>query len=98
MESDQAALIAEQLGRLADRIDARLKAVETAQGAHEAIEAERSASLKAQLADLKTMTSDHETRLRTLQDETTRARVILGLSSGGAVLASLAAALRAFLP
>ena len=96
MEQEQTALIAEQLGRLADRIEARLKALEVAQGSHEILETERANNQKDQIGDLKSMVADHETRLRGVQEQTTRNQVVLGLSSGGAVIASLAAAVKAF--
>jgi hypothetical protein len=98
MAESDAQLIAEQLGRLTDQLDARLKALETRLTNHQEIENERTASIKAGLADLKLVVSDHENRLRGVQDGIVTFRVWSGLISGGSGIAAIAALIKSFLP
>lgn len=97
MEEGDGKVIAEQLGRLADRIDARMQALETALKAHETLESERSANFKENVGELRKVAEDHESRIRTIGEATTRGQVVWGLASGGSGLAAILALLKAFL-
>ncbi len=86
MEEDQIQLITEQLGRLADKIGARMNVFEI-ELAHQ----------KERMDEVKETIDDHETRLRAVQDTATRSQVLLGLFSGGSLFASIAAFIKAFI-
>jgi len=88
MDSTEATLIAEQLGRLTDRITARLDAIEERQCHAKELGAEQAEAIKADLTDIKAQLADHETRLRAVQAETTTSKVILGLTGGGSSILS----------
>jgi len=90
-------VITEQLGRLSDKIGARMAAIEIELAHHKELDGEKMDNLKASLADMRKVVDDHESRLRTVQDQTTRNQVILGLTSGGSLMASLAALIKAFM-
>jgi hypothetical protein len=85
MEDEQIQLITEQLGRLSDKISARLAAVE--------IELDHYGE---KLSDTRKTVDDHENRLRSVTDQGTRNTVILGLFSGGSLMTSIAAFIKAF--
>lgn len=97
MDEDQVNLVTEQLGRLADRVNSRIEALEEKIGHHSDLDGERIDGLKAQLVELKQVVEDHEQRIRDVSKQTTQNTVVLGLASGGSVAASLAALLKAFL-
>ncbi len=64
MESAEARLLAEQLGRLSDALNSRMAAIETELRHHRELEQEQVAGIRSALADLRRTADDHETRLR----------------------------------
>lgn len=92
MDDAQAKLIAEQLGRMQDSINARLNAIEERLRHHTELDAERIASIRANLAglqktvesnkaDLQKTVDDHEARLRSNTDGVTTFKTWSGLAS-----------------
>ena len=97
MESDQVQLITEQLGRLSDKITARLSALESQLTHDQELGTEKIGNLAEKVADLRKVADDHETRLRAVADTSNRSQTILSLFSGGSLVASVAALIKAFL-
>ncbi len=64
MDDAQARLLAEQLGRLADSLNARMAAIEVELRHHRELEQEQVSGFRSQLAGLQKVADDHETRLR----------------------------------
>lgn len=108
MEEEELGVVGEKLGRLADRVNGRLDAIEASLcariqmleaelAAYKLLENERSSNLKENVADLKKVADDHESRIRTIGEATTKNQVVLGLASGGSGLVSIIALLKAWL-
>ncbi len=64
MESAEARLLAEQLGRLSDALNSRMAAIETELRHHRELEQEQVAGIRSARADVRRTADDHETRLR----------------------------------
>jgi hypothetical protein len=107
-EEDLGGLVGEKLGRLADRVNGRLESVEASMNArlqmleaelaaYKVLQNERSLGLKENVTDLKKVAEDHESRIRTIGEATTKNQVVLGLASGGSGLVSIIALLKAWL-
>jgi hypothetical protein len=94
MDSSQAQLIGEQLNHLRDNINARLDHLENLIQHKAQLDAEQKAAMRTELADLREICRDHETRLRDVASGVTQFRFMIG----GASLASVAALVKAFLP
>jgi hypothetical protein len=83
-------LLAERLGHLVDLLRGDMEKLR-----HEL--AYEHTLVEQHLGQLETMARDHEQRLRQVNDGVVQFKVWAGLASGGSVLASLAALLRAFI-
>jgi hypothetical protein len=98
MEDSQALLIAEQLNRLKDNIDARLKRLETTIDHYQTLEGEKLLAVKAEIKQIKEITSDHETRIRTVDDAVISLKTYATIAQAGqAALTLIAAAIAAWL-
>lgn len=108
MEEAQAKLIAEQLGRMQDMFKARLDAIEERLKHHTDLDQERTAAIRADLADLKStvekndasvrkITDDHEQRLRSATDGVTTFKTWSGLASGGSSIMAIVAFIKSFI-
>jgi hypothetical protein len=96
VDEQQGQLIAEQLARFGDKVDARINALEAKLEAYQALENERSSNVKQNIADLKNTGQDHEARIRAVTEATTKNQVVLGLASGGSSLMAVVAFLKAW--
>lgn len=96
MDDTQARLIAEQLGRMQDMFRARLDAIEERLKHHTDLDAERTAAIRADLADLRETAKDHETRLRSATDGVTTFKTWSGLASGGSSIMAVIAFVKSF--
>lgn len=96
MDSTEARLLAEQLGRMVDSINARMNALEERQKHHSELDAEKYAAIRADLSELKDQGHDHELRLRAATDGVTSFRVWSGLAAGGSSIVSIIALVKGF--
>lgn len=96
MDDAQAKLIAEQLGRMRDSINARLDAIEERIKHHTELDGERVRSVREELAALRRITEDHEGRLRSATDGVTTFKTWAGLASGGSSIFSVIALIKSF--
>jgi hypothetical protein len=98
MDDTQAQLIAEQLGRMRDMISARLDQIEERLEHHKALEVEQVNGIRAELATLKMITGDHETRIRAVNDGVTKFNLLAGLGSGVGFVSGLGAMIKSLFP
>jgi len=100
-------LVKEQLARIQDRFDARSTHLEEMLQHQSQISQERISSLSENTKtlrddlrdhekDLRADLDDHETRIRSLTDSATSSRTWQNLFTGGGLIASIAAFIRAF--
>jgi len=92
MDDLQATLIGEQLAHLRDNINARLDRLDNLIQHRAALDNEQKAAILAQIADLRLIVTDHETRLRDVAAGVAQFRFLIGGSS----LAALAALIKSF--
>jgi IS30 family transposase len=92
METAEAQLIAEQLNRLKDNIDARLKRLEASIDHYQSLDAERLNLVKAEISQIKISVNDHETRIRTVDDAVISLKTTSTLFQAGQVTLTLIAA------
>ncbi len=98
MEDSQALLIAEQLNRLKDNIEARLKRLEASIDHYQNLDAEKLNATKAEISQIKEILKDHETRIRTVDDSVISLKTYATLAQAGqAALTLIAAAIAAWL-
>ena len=91
MEDTQYQLIVEQLGRMKDNIESRFKRLETSQDHFCDLDRERLNAIKAEIQDLKDITKDHETRLRSNTDSITTHKTSLSIAQALQVTLTLIA-------
>jgi len=90
MSSDpESELIAQQLKHTVDLLRFEIDNLKTTQAHAKEISDHR-------FTELEQCTSDHEQRIRTIQDDVTRSKSIYTLASGGSTFTSLIALLRTF--
>jgi hypothetical protein len=92
MDDPSAQLIAEQLGRFKDHFEARIRRLEDDQAHTQELSAEKMTSIKEDIAQVKTLLQDHETRLRSVTDAVISLRTTGGLIQAGQALLTLVAA------
>jgi len=97
MDDTQIDLINAQLSRMAEQLCARVQTLEHKVDHLNALEKEKWESLRAVLDELRRISTDHETRLRALQDNVTSLKTWSGLAGGGSSIVSLIALIRAWL-
>ena len=98
MDETSAQLIAEQLGRFKDQLEARIRRLEDDQVHNKELSSEKLAAIKGDLELLKANQLDHETRLRNVTDLVISLRTTGGLlQAGQAALTILAASIAAWL-
>jgi hypothetical protein len=71
MENTQVQLIAEQISRIKDNSDARLKRLEVSLQHYQDLDKEKLEFTRAEIAQLRKMLDDHENRLRAMDDTVT---------------------------
>jgi hypothetical protein len=96
MNEDQAALIGEQIAHFRTQVNARLDAIEMLITHHKELEDEKHQSINRQLAELRAISADHESRIRLSTDGVTQFKTWSGLASGGSSILSIIALLKAF--
>ena len=89
-------LIKEQLARIQDQFSARAAHLEEKLDHQAQMTQERTSFLQETTKSLRDDLRDHETRIRTLTDSATAARTWQTLFTGGGLIASIAAFIRAF--
>ncbi len=93
-----AQLIAEQLGRFKDALEARIQRLEDDQSHNKELTSEKLTAIKDDIALVKSNQADHETRLRSVADSVISLRTTGGLiQAGQAALTILAASIAAWL-
>jgi hypothetical protein len=98
METAEAQLIAEQLNRLRDNIDARLKRLEATIDHFQTLEVEKLNAIKTEINQLKAITNDHESRIRVVDDSVISLKTFATIAQAGqAALTLIAAAIAAWL-
>jgi hypothetical protein len=98
MDDLQAQLLTEQFNRLKDSIESRFRRIEKELEHHNTLEAEKMTHIKSQLEGIRTDLSDHETRIRTIDDSVVANRAASTLiQAGQAALTLIASALAAWL-
>ena len=98
MDETSAQLIAEQLGRFKDQLEARMRRLEDDLAHNRELSGEKMAALKADLELLKANQQDHETRLRNVTGLVISLRTTGGLlQAGQAALTILAASIAAWM-
>ncbi len=79
MDDTQVRLIAEQIGRIADQLNARMAAIEVELKHYRELEVERVDGIRLQLDGLRKMSEDHETRLRAVSEGVTQFKLLSSL-------------------
>ena len=98
MDDITAQLIAEQLGRFKDQLEARIRRLEDDTGHNKELESEKLTALKDDILLVKEIQHDHENRLRQVADSVISLRTTGGLvQAGQAALTILAASIAAWL-
>ena len=98
MDDNGAALIAEQLGRFKDLLEARIKRLEDERDHTKELTNEKLTAIKDDISQVKSNLQDHETRLRTVADLVISLRTTGSLiQAGQAALTLIAATLAAWL-
>jgi len=98
MDDNGAALIAEQLGRFKDLLEARIKRLEDDRDYTKELTNEKLTAIKDDISQVKSNLQDHETRLRTVADSVISLRTTGSLiQAGQAALTLIAATLAAWL-
>ncbi len=98
MDDTQVQLIAEQLNRLRDNIDARLKRLEVSLQHYQDLDKEKLDFTRSEIAELKKDLQDHETRLRSMDDTVTTQKTYQTIATAGqAALTLIASAIAAWL-
>lgn len=96
MDETQAQLIAEQLARLRDNIDARFNRIETALNHSAELDSQQRNFTLTQLNDLKALTQDHETRIRSATEGVTQFKAWSGFVSGSSGILSIISLIKSF--
>jgi len=98
MDDIQIQLLAEQLSRFRDSIDARLKRLEADLCHHQMLEEEKLANLNRELHHMRDLLDDHEKRVRSVDDAVITLKTATSLAQAGqAALTLIAAAIAAWL-
>ena len=98
MDDTQAQLIAEQINRIKDNIDARLKRLEISLDHYQALDREKLDFTRAEIIKLKDDLKDHETRIRSMDDTVTTQKTYQTIATAGqAALTLIASAIAAWL-
>jgi predicted RNase H-like nuclease (RuvC/YqgF family) len=90
-------LVKEQLAHIQDQFASRITHLEEKLDHQSEMTKERTSALQETVKQLHVYLTDHETRIRSLTDSATSARTWQTLFTGGSLLASITALLRAFL-
>ena len=98
MDNTQVELIAEQINRIKDNSDARLKRLEVSLQHYQDLDREKLEFTRAEIAQLKKILEDHETRIRTMDDSVTTQKSYQTIATAGqAALTLIASAIAAWL-
>lgn len=98
MDDTQVQLIAEQINRLKDNIDARLKRLEVSLQHYQELDREKLEFTRAEIAQLRKQLDDHEARIRSMDDTVTTQKTLQTIiAAGQAALTLIASAIAAWL-
>jgi predicted phage gp36 major capsid-like protein len=98
MDDLQAQLLTEQFNRLKDSIESRFRRIEKELDHRDNLEAEKVNLIKAQLKGIQADVADHETRIRTIDDQVISGKTTTTLiQAGQAALTLIASAIAAWL-
>jgi hypothetical protein len=98
MDDFQIELLNSQISRLTDSIDARFQRIETNLNHHTTLDAEKLNQIKCDITDLKKDLTDHENRIRIVDDAVISNKTTTTLiQAGQAALPLIAAAVAAYL-
>jgi transposase len=98
MDDLQAQLLNEQFNRLKDSIESRFRRIEKELEHHNTLEAEKMNFIKNQLQEIQNDISDHETRIRSIDDAVISNKTTTSLiQAGQAALTLIASAIAAWL-
>lgn len=98
MDDLQAQLLSEQFNRLKDSIESRFRRIEKELEHHDRLEAEKMNFIKNQLQEIQSDISDHETRIRAIDDAVISSKTSTTLiQAGQAALTLVASAIAAWL-
>ena len=98
MDNTQVELIAEQINRIKDNSDARLKRLEVSLQHYQELDREKLEFTRAEIAQIKKILEDHETRIRTMDDSVTTQKSYQTIATAGqAALTLIASAIAAWL-
>ena len=98
MDQTQVELIAEQISRIRDNSDARLKRLEISLQHYQDLDKEKLDFTRAEIAQIKKILDDHEARLRSMDDTVTTQKTYQTIATAGqAALTLIASAIAAWL-
>ena len=98
MDELQIDLLNSQINRLKDSIEARFQRIETNLNHHSTLDAEKLSQVKSEISGIKTTMSDHESRIRIVDDSVISNKTTTTLiQAGQAALTLIAAAIAAWL-
>lgn len=98
MDETQVQLIAEQIYRIKDNTDARLKRLEVSLQHYQDLDKEKLEFTRAEIAQLKKLLEDHEARIRAMDDTVTTQKTYQTIATAGqAALTLIASAIAAWL-
>ena len=98
MDELQIDLLNSQINRLKDSIEARFQRIETNLNHHSTLDAEKLNQVKSDISGIKTTMSDHENRIRIVDDSVISNKTTTTLiQAGQAALTLIAAAIAAWL-
>lgn len=98
MDDTTAQLIAEQLGRFKDQLEARIRRLEDDTSHHKELEIEKLSAIRDDITMVREVQHDHENRIRQVADLIISLRTTGGLiQAGQAALTILAASIAAWL-
>lgn len=98
MDDLQIELLESQIKRLTDSIEARFQRIETNLSHHSTLDTEKLSQVKSDMSSLKASISDHESRIRIVDDSVIANKTTTTLiQAGQAALTLIAAAIAAWL-
>ncbi|MCJ7520026.1 MAG: hypothetical protein MUO42_10220 [Anaerolineaceae bacterium] len=98
MEDLEVQLLTEQFSRLKDSIESRFQRIETDLNHHATLETEKLSQVKADISAIRAMLTDHEQRIRTIDDSVISNKTTTTLiQAGQAALTLIAASIAAWM-
>lgn len=98
MDQTQVQLIAEQISRIKDNSDARLKRLEVSLQHYQELDNQKMDQLRSDLLQIRKLLDDHEARIRSMDDTVTTQKTYQTIATAGqAALTLIASAIAAWL-